>query len=311
MRGKGLEKLAHERRRGITPACAGKRSPGIAFSVPLWDHPRVCGEKSLNRYTPAYRSGSPPRVRGKVLQNPISQGIVGITPARAGKRVLCLGLPVLRWDHPRVCGEKRKAQTFLSCRKGSPPRVRGKLVDYRAEYTAVGITPAYAGKSGRHQKRTAWEEDHPRVCGEKLSTTSTDIHPAGSPPPVRGKVHVCHCSLIRRRITPACAGKSSIQHLTASLGEFQVQKGHPVPHLRQRLQVWPDHARHFRHGLILHASRSAGQGRRPCRAPCPDTAGSGTPRGPSPAKRPHTSPPAATPGGCRAWQSGATAPGSR
>ncbi len=25
VRGKGLEKLAHERRRGITPACAGKR----------------------------------------------------------------------------------------------------------------------------------------------------------------------------------------------------------------------------------------------------------------------------------------------
>ena len=25
-------------------------------------------------------------------------------------------------------------------------------------------------------------------------------------------------------ITPACAGKSSIQHLTASLGEFEVQK---------------------------------------------------------------------------------------
>jgi len=95
------------------------------------------------------------------------------------------------------------------------------------------------------------------------------------------------------------------------LGEFEVQKGHPVFHLRQRLQVWPDHARHLRHGLILHASRSAGQGRRLCPGPCPDTAGSGTPRGPSPAKRPHTSPPAATPGGCRAWQSGATAPGSR
>ena len=147
MRGKGLEKLAHERRRGITPACAGKRSPGIAFSVPLWDHPRVCGEKSLNRYTPAYRSGSPPRVRGKVLQNPISQGIVGITPARAGKRVLCLGLPVLRWDHPRVCGEKTFAVWENVPGAGSPPRMRGKVM-LRVIILALGrITPACAGKS--------------------------------------------------------------------------------------------------------------------------------------------------------------------
>ena len=45
--------------------------------------------------------------------------------------------------------------------------MRGKVVDYRAEYTAVGITPAYAGK-----RRSDWiirsiYWDHPRVCGEK------------------------------------------------------------------------------------------------------------------------------------------------
>ena len=41
--------------------------------------------------------------------------------------------------------------------------------------------------------------------------------------------------------------------LSAKGTVFEVQKGHPVPHLRQRLQVWPDHARHLRHGLILRA----------------------------------------------------------
>ena len=195
--------------------------------------------------------------------------------------------------------------------KGSPPRVRGKEPPRVQNHQSPGITPACAGKSPWACRSAGSSRDHLRVCGEKLSTTSTDIHPAGSPPRARGKV----CHLISgnrtRRITPVYAGKSSIQHLTASLGEFEVQKGHPVFHLRQRLQVWPDHARHLRHGLILHASLSAGQGRRLCPGPCPDTAGSGTPRGPSPAKRPHTSPPTATPGGCRAWQSGATAPGSR
>ena len=177
--------------------------------------------------------------------------------------------------------------------------------------TVHGITPACAGKSPPESDFAGHRWDHPRVCGEKAIIDALKRIGAGSPPRMRGKASRVVRAFSLSGITPACAGKSSIQHLTASLGEFEVQKGHPVPHLRQRLQVWPDHARHLRHGLILHASRSAGQGRRLCPGPCPDTAGSGTPRGPSPAKRPHTSPPAATPGGCRAWQSGATAPGSR
>ena len=194
---------------------------------------------------------------------------------------------------------------------GSPLRVRGKAVHHKHRHSPGRITPACAGKRAVRAPRRSSRWDHPRVCGEKERVAMMVRATMGSPPRVRGKaVHHKHRHS-PGRITPACAGKSSIQHLTASLGEFEVQKGHPVPHLRQRLQVWPDHTRHLRHGLILHASRSAGQGRRLCHGPCPDTAGSGTPRGPSPAKRPHTSPPAATPGGCRAWQSGATAPGSR
>ena len=189
--------------------------------------------------------------------------------------------------------------------------MRGKVM-LRVIILALGrITPACAGKSIRPSSMASVPWDHPCVCGEKSSLFRTACSPMGSPPRVRGKVSAGKILLHDGGITPAYAGKSSIQHLTASLGEFEVQKGHPVPHLRQRLQVWPDHARHLRHGLILHASRSAGQGRRLCPGPCPDTAGSGTPRGPSPAKRPHTSLPAATPGGYRAWQSGATAPGSR
>ena len=194
---------------------------------------------------------------------------------------------------------------------GLPPHVRGKVHDEPCNSSSSRITPAYAGKRTRPRRWVRPPRDHPRVCGEKLFEMGGNPDAWGSPPRMRGKDVRQELQHSGRGIIPAYAGKSSIQHLTASLGEFEVQKGHPVPHLRQRLQVWPDHARHLRHGLILHASRSAGQGRRLCPGPCPDTAGSGTPRGPSPAKRPHRSLPAATPGGCRAWQSGATAPGSR
>ena len=44
----------------------------------------------------------------------------------------------------------------------------------------------------------------------------------GSPPRVRGKVHVCHCSLVCCRITPACAGKSRARKAAAA-----VRRDHP------------------------------------------------------------------------------------
>ena len=250
-------------------------------------------------------------MRGKAGAAQRSLSPSGITPACAGKSCSSRRCCGCRWDHPRVCGEKAVGLDHQVNILGSPPPVRGKASANGLYPIFAGITPACAGKSHWESLRRSPPEDHPRVCGEKLPSMSYSVVRFGSLPHMRGKEPSISRPAPASGSTPACAGKSSIQHLTASLGEFEVQKGHPVPHLRQRLQVWPDHARHLRHGLILHASRSAGQGRRLCPGPYPDTAGSGTPRGPSPAKRPHTSPPAATPGGCRAWQSGATAPGSR
>ena len=311
VRGKGLYRFGGRPLPGITPAYAGKSHFQQRLFRPCRDHPRMCGEKHCTSTPIALVSGSPPRMRGKVSAGKILLHDGGITPACAGKRAGRAPKRRSRWDHPRVCGEKLKHPKYTTDKGGSPPRVRGKVEEPEMIDMSMGITPACAGKSSRMNGMRVYTWDHPRVCGEKDKAAEKAQHLRGSPPRVRGKdgavCKIRFCS----GITPACAGKSSIQHLTASLGEFEVQKGHPVPHLRQRLQVWPDHARHLRHGLILHASLSAGQGRRLCPGPCPDTAGSGTPRGPSPAKRPHTSPPAATPGGCRAWQSGATAPGSR
>ena len=91
---------------GITPACAGKRTPCWSRSLQYLDHPRVCGEKVTA--TPMCRStlGSPPRVRGKGKYKDRLQHKVGITPACAGKRFPEFVGSAARWDHPRVCGEK-------------------------------------------------------------------------------------------------------------------------------------------------------------------------------------------------------------
>ena len=85
-------------------------------------------------------------MRGKVLQNLISQGIVGITPACAGKSQLVFERFRIFGDHPCVCGEKVNAFDLVRLHKGSPPRVRGKVAAALKDSLSSRITPAYAGK---------------------------------------------------------------------------------------------------------------------------------------------------------------------
>ena len=131
---------------GITPACAGKSLPAVLKCPPTRDHPRVCGAKRRVRSWRALLLGSPPRMRGKVVlssENPLCRGI---TPAYAGKRRSIGRLSQPTRDHPRVCGEKCSSVRSASHRRGSPPRVRGKVCDLTIIRVHHGITPAYAGK---------------------------------------------------------------------------------------------------------------------------------------------------------------------
>ena len=107
VRGKGLCKDFHLCDVGITPACAGKSEKQVPFLPPYQDHPRVCGEKDLYGDATVREWESPPRMRGKVHSTVYADGSSRITPAYAGKRSRCTFVQRLRWDHPRVCGEKR------------------------------------------------------------------------------------------------------------------------------------------------------------------------------------------------------------
>ena len=127
MRGKGKSVSFFREPARITPACAGKRKKRDNTGSFQEDHPRVCGEKGAHIYHFTHLLGSPPRVRGKVIQFQGQNGPNRITPACAGKRD-SQGQPIGRVkDHPRVCGEKFEFQRFLYLRLGSPPRVRGKV----------------------------------------------------------------------------------------------------------------------------------------------------------------------------------------
>ena len=187
MRGKDTEWCTMNAEVRITPACAGKSTQQSLFKFAIRDHPRVCGEKSFTAVLLSFFRGSPPRVRGKVPQNPAQHPLYRITPACAGKSHRSLLRDKRREDHPRVCGEKRRSSAHIFSRLGSPPRVRGKDRAVYLPHRADRITPACAGKSHLAWAASPLHEDHPRVCGEKSMAFWRRSQRIGSPPRVRGK----------------------------------------------------------------------------------------------------------------------------
>ena len=112
----------------------------------------------------------------------------GITPAYAGKRSITEGL--------------------TNVAMGSPPRMRGREVNFSRAWTGMRITPAYAGKR-RHLPRKVFEGwDHPRVCGEEQGTWCCLPLEGGSPPRMRGRAVTVQGAFAGLGITPAYAGKS-------------------------------------------------------------------------------------------------------
>ena len=161
----------------------------------------------MSTFSSRKNSGSPPRMRGKVLCGRSSAGRHGITPAYAGKSTKQAKQQDKARDHPRVCGEKPLQSSVNCTMEGLPPRMRGKVISSLQCDFLSGITPAYAGKSAGsgHGGLCFW--DHPRVCGEKMVSMIPHRRSRGSPPRVRGKVQPLGERGSQAGITPACAGK--------------------------------------------------------------------------------------------------------
>ena len=108
-------------------------------------------------------------------------------------------------------GEKGFRFELLGRCMGSPPRGRGKEYLGGGRYHVNRITPAWAGKSWLRRRAPSTVWDHPRVGGEKYGKGYTYLKEEGSPPRGRGKVASVEQGLQSGRITPAWAGKSSVQ----------------------------------------------------------------------------------------------------
>ena len=96
--------------------------------------------------------------------------------------------------------------------------MRGKVTGLFFYQVPVGITPAYAGKSKNTCTSVVFDQDHPRVCGEKVPAIRRFAQIMGSPPRMRGKGHRIPLRHPLQGITPAYAGKSSACRRTLSAG---------------------------------------------------------------------------------------------
>ena len=208
MRGKLSADAEVEAGARITPAHAGKTPRSQLFLVGLPDHPRACGEN--RRRNPSFlpHRGSPPRMRGKLFSTLRLTCFPRITPAHAGKTGSGLSGRCGSADHPRACGENGAAREEHQDLRGSPPRMRGKLLCSCLRLSAVRITPAHAGKTRKARQACHDYLDHPRACGENGARFLLARVPGGSPPRMRGKRRSSSPAAMQTRITPAHAGKT-------------------------------------------------------------------------------------------------------
>ena len=174
---------------GIIPAYAGNTCVVQSCVVQTWDHPRVCGEHVVTIDAQDARPGSSPRMRGTQFAVLLVAVIAGIIPAYAGNTWACFRSFRCCWDHPRVCGEHMADCSMLLRRRGSSPRMRGTPIRADRKARKHGIIPAYAGNTLPMLLMARLRRDHPRVCGEHLSS--------------------CQCPCNLQGIIPAYAGNTS------------------------------------------------------------------------------------------------------
>ena len=191
----------------IIPACAGNTPSRRRTGGSPRDHPRVCGEHTIQQTSAVRHRGSSPRVRGTHHTTNFRCTTQGIIPACAGNTRRSRIRRKDSRDHPRVCREHVMDVGDSTVEPGSSPRVRGTLP---ARHQSKGgkrdhprvcgehrfpsvmdalrpwIIPACAGNTQVLAQPKSRSRDHPRVCGEHLDGSNNLMSGTGSSPRVRG-----------------------------------------------------------------------------------------------------------------------------
>ena len=213
VRGKQRERPLDEPQPGLIPARAGKTKGRCATRASRRAHPRACGENGDVGGPQAGGLGSSPRVRGKPSSRQHRPPRQRLIPARAGKTPCVEVAPGFPRAHPRACGENPRRRARRRGRRGSSPRVRGKLPGGLSWGNKRGLIPARAGKTALTSSRSRTTPAHPRACGENLARLASPSPWPGSSPRVRGKHRVGGLLGDDAGLIPARAGKTVLAAL--------------------------------------------------------------------------------------------------
>ena len=146
------------------------------------------GEDGGNLLNAMVYGGSPPHARGRLDDGRTVAPPIRITPACAGKTLLCDFPQRVGEDHPRMRGEDVEPKAISISSKGSPPHARGRRVSLALAHMTY--------------------PDHPRMRGEDSNARTGIVSGRGSPPHARGRHYFEYRHLVGVGITPACAGKT-------------------------------------------------------------------------------------------------------
>ena len=132
---------------GSTPAGAGKTGRAHRRRRRVWKHPRRRGENSAATACDAVIPEAPPQARGKQCAGVRCGGLLGSTPAGAGKTETAQAMQASVRKHPRRRGENGAASRCVRRCSEAPPQARGKRRGALLPIQCQGSTPAGAGKT--------------------------------------------------------------------------------------------------------------------------------------------------------------------
>ena len=171
---------------GLIPAYAGRTrvcgcSGGLGRA-----HPRLRGADPRLEDASKANSGSSPLTRGGRVVPGKKTPQIGLIPAYAGRTTGREDCGPWEEAHPRLRGADNRPDILDPENQGSSPLTRGGLGAIGYFVTALGLIPAYAGRTGAPSKSARVTRAHPRLRGADTAPARTIRGHCGSSPLTRG-----------------------------------------------------------------------------------------------------------------------------
>ena len=190
------------------PAYAGNAAGQLSVSKVCTVHPRIRGERARDRISGEREDGSSPHTRGTLKNLGGFEEAARFIPAYAGNAAGVAHALGGAQVHPRIRGERATAHSAAIFNAGSSPHTRGTPQVPGHRPARHRFIPAYAGNAGRRYGQAPCRPVHPRIRGERWTSSFCPRKAAGSSPHTRGTQFLQHRVFFKQRFIPAYAGNA-------------------------------------------------------------------------------------------------------